>query len=291
MGYEIDFLAVGEKGSGDAICIRWGNLQGSREEQKVVIIDAGYASTGEKIIEHIKKHFNTAIVDLLISTHPDADHVGGLATVLNSVEVKEFWIHQPWNHNKDLASKFHDGRITDNSISERIKNNLEKAYEAVKIAEKMKIPMKEPFQGTTWDNATLTVVGPTLAYYDSLIPEFSRMPEVKGEDGFGMIKAGLDSLVEKAKELINNVAEWFKDENLDDKDTTSAQNNSSVILKLEIDGKTCLFTGDAGSTALDYAIPFIDTTSIKFIQIPHHGSKRNVGPDILNKLLGEIVPE
>ena len=55
MGYEIDFLAVGEKKSGDAICIRWGNLHGSRDEQKVVVIDAGYASTGEQVIEHIEK--------------------------------------------------------------------------------------------------------------------------------------------------------------------------------------------------------------------------------------------
>ncbi|MCC7897533.1 MBL fold metallo-hydrolase, partial [Escherichia coli] len=82
MGYEIDFLAVGEKKSGDAICIRWGNLHGSRDEQKVVVIDAGYASTGEQVIEHIEKYYRTKTIDLLISTHPDGDHVGGLTSVL-----------------------------------------------------------------------------------------------------------------------------------------------------------------------------------------------------------------
>jgi beta-lactamase superfamily II metal-dependent hydrolase len=52
-----------------------------------------------------------------------------------------------------------------------------------------------------------------------------------------------------------------------------------------------LFTGDAGvpaiNAALDKAqelgIPF---QAIKWIQIPHHGRKRNVGPSVLNKLLG-----
>lgn len=67
MGYEIDFLAVGEKKSGDAICIRWGNLHGSRDEQKVVVIDAGYASTGEQVIEHIE---NTTAQKLLTCLSP-----------------------------------------------------------------------------------------------------------------------------------------------------------------------------------------------------------------------------
>ena len=45
MGYEVDVLGVGgESKSGDAIALRWGNLYGSREEQKVVVIDGGFGS-------------------------------------------------------------------------------------------------------------------------------------------------------------------------------------------------------------------------------------------------------
>ena len=56
MGYEIDFLSMDMDGSGDAICVRWGNLHGSREEQKVIVIDAGYADTGQKIVNHIETY-------------------------------------------------------------------------------------------------------------------------------------------------------------------------------------------------------------------------------------------
>lgn len=39
MGFEIDFLPVGEEGkSGDAIALRFGNLFGQRSEQMVVVI-------------------------------------------------------------------------------------------------------------------------------------------------------------------------------------------------------------------------------------------------------------
>ncbi|MEI7000653.1 MBL fold metallo-hydrolase, partial [Klebsiella pneumoniae] len=70
-----------------------------------------------------------------------------------------------------------------------------------------------------------------------------KAEEVSGTEA---LKATYDYLVEKAKKLVEYVADWFSDEGIDDKDTTSAQNNSSVILKLEIDGKTLVFTGDAG---------------------------------------------
>ncbi|MBF4307570.1 MBL fold metallo-hydrolase, partial [Vibrio anguillarum] len=46
MGYEIDFLGVGEESkSGDAIALRYGNLHGHRDEQTVVVIDGGFQST------------------------------------------------------------------------------------------------------------------------------------------------------------------------------------------------------------------------------------------------------
>jgi hypothetical protein len=48
MAWEVDFLAVGEgEKSGDAIAFRFGNLTGSREEQKVMVIDGGTLEAGE----------------------------------------------------------------------------------------------------------------------------------------------------------------------------------------------------------------------------------------------------
>ncbi|EFB1522895.1 MBL fold metallo-hydrolase [Escherichia coli] len=290
MGYEVDFLAVGEKKSGDAICIRWGNLHGTRAEQKVVVIDAGYASTGPQIIEHLQKYYHTNTIDLLISTHPDSDHAGGLEHVIENAEVKEFWIHQPWEHNENLAQEFADGRITDASIARRIQDNLQKAYDAVKSAKKKGIEIKEPFQGRTWDNSKLVVIGPTQAYYETLIPDFARMPE-KAETTATSGTDAYNYFFEKAKEQVEYIADWFSDEGIDDKDTTTAQNNSSVILKIEIDNKTLVFTGDAGITALDMAADHINNNSLSFIQVPHHGSRRNIGPAVLNKFVGNIVSE
>ena len=117
MGYEVDFLGVGsESKSGDAIVIRFDNLHGTRNEQTVVIIDGGFSDTGAELVEHIRKYFGTETVDLVISSHPDQDHINGLESVLNELQVKELWLHQPWLHNHKLANEFADGRLTDNSL-------------------------------------------------------------------------------------------------------------------------------------------------------------------------------
>jgi hypothetical protein len=57
-----------------------------------------------------------------------------------------------------------------------------------------------------------------------------------------------------------------------------------------------LLTGDAGINALNWACDNADTIGIPrqpldLVQVPHHGSRRNVSPQILDRLLGPIVDE
>ncbi|MBU3924834.1 hypothetical protein KJ854_02770, partial [Patescibacteria group bacterium] len=73
---------------------------------------------------------------------------------------------------------------------------------------------------------------------------------------------------------------------------TSAENNSSAVLLLMVDENYhVLFTADAGQTAIIKVLDLLDMNNydyskIKFIQVPHHGSHRNVNPNILDKIIG-----
>lgn len=290
MGYEVDFLGVGkESKSGDAIAIRFGNLHGSRQEQTVVIIDGGFSDTGDELVEHVKSHFATEVVDIVINTHPDMDHINGLETVLNELTVHELWIHQPWDHNDGLADKFQDGRVTDNSLGEKLKNNLEKAWSLVQLAQAKDVLVREPFTGVQDVSGSLKVLGPSRNYYQSLIPEFEGMPERKSEssDSFAFLEKAMSSL----KRFF---ATWGEDQ-VDDDGKTSAKNNSSVITQLIIDDRRLIFTADAGIQALEQAADEVELCSslaeLRFIQIPHHGSRRNIGPSVLDRLIGPPVTE
>jgi len=290
MGYEVDFIGVGQESkSGDAIALRFGNLHGSRDEQTVVVIDGGFKDDGQRIVDHIKLHYATERVDLMICTHPDQDHINGLETVIEALEVKELWMHLPWDHNQGLADKFHDGRITDSSISDRLKETLNKAHELYELASARGVTVREPFTDLAGADDTVKVLGPSLEYYEDLIPEFDGMPETKHADS--IFEAAINTVLAGVRKIFAN---WGEDHIYDDGET-AAKNNSSVITQIIVDGKRFVFTGDAGIEALGHAANqldgCIDPAQISFIQIPHHGSRRNVGPTVLNRLIGHPVGE
>ena len=292
VGYEVDLIGVGrESRSGDAIAVRWGNLFGTRDEQRVVIIDGGFHDSGQDVVNHIKGYYGTDKIDAVISTHPDQDHVNGLHVVLQNLTVRELWIHKPWEHNQGLADVFLDGRVTDTSIGRRLRESLDSASDLILKAEEKGIAIVEPFVGISlYNEEQLCVLGPTKNYYESLISDFDGMPATRSTNN--ELMALLVRSVGKA--LRRFTSSWGVDA-LDDVDSTSAKNNSSVITQLTVDGHRLLFTGDAGVTALSNASdeldPYHQEAELRLIQIPHHGSRRNVSPTVLNRLIGEPLPE
>jgi beta-lactamase superfamily II metal-dependent hydrolase len=285
MGYEVDFLPVGEDKSGDAITLRFGNLFGRREEQVVVVIDGGFTDCGDAVVNHLKTFYGTTKVDLVVSTHSDADHAAGLETVLATCDVGQLWMHQPWNHTDDIAKMFTDGRVTDNGVREALRKSLDNARAVERIATSRKIEIVEPFVGVSDASKHAWVIGPSKEYYESLLPNFRGAPGPI--EGAGLLAKAFRGV----EEVIKKIAENWNIETLDDAGETSAENNSSVVLLVIVDDSALLFTADAGIQALTAAVNLLDRvgfdlSKIKFIQVPHHGSRRNVGPAILNRLIG-----
>lgn len=256
-----------------------------------MIIDGGFHESGQDVVNHVREHYRTNVVDAVISTHPDQDHVNGLHVVLDELSVRELWIHKPWEHTQGLAEKFADGRVTDSSLGQRLRESHATASDLVCKAEGGGIHIVQPFAGISlYNQQELCVLGPTEHYYESLIPGFHGMPKEK--ETLAARIAELASAVTKTMKRF--VSAWGVDA-LDDDDTTSAENNSSVIATLTVEGHRLLFTGDAGVTALSHAADQLGFSfreaQLRFIQIPHHGSRRNVGPTILNRLIGCPLPQ
>ena len=226
----------------------------------------------------------------MVSTHADQDHINGLDVVLDELHIRELWIHKPWEHNRGLSRKFADGRVTDHSLGERLRRNLDAASNLVDTAAGRDIHIIEPFAGTSlYNRGEFVVLGPTTGYYESLIPGFEGMPTAKRS-----LEETLSSFTGSVTRTLRRfVTTWGRD-GLDDEDTTSAENNSSVITQLTVQGYRLLFTGDAGITALahaaDHLASHFNEAELRFVQIPHHGSRRNVGPTILSRLVGRPLP-
>src|SRR4051812_25883955 len=95
--YEIDFLAVGDGArSGDAIVLRFNRPDTSAMVH--IIIDAGFQSTGDRVVDFVTRRYGTTHIDLAILTHPDGDHIGGMGTVVRELDVDALALHQLSRH-------------------------------------------------------------------------------------------------------------------------------------------------------------------------------------------------
>lgn len=289
MGYEIDFLPVGNgEKSGDAIAVRYGEPG----NYKIMIVDGGTKESGESLVEHVKKYYETDYVDYVVNTHPDIDHVSGLTVILEELNVGELWMHQPWEHSDRIRDAFKDGRITDDSLSERLRKAFNTAHKLKEIADEKAIPVYEPFQGSYIGN--FIVLSPTKSWYEELLIESDKTPEQKeGKGMLGEAKEFEKQIIEKA---FNFIEETWDYETLREDVKTSAINETSTVLYANLDGNGVLLTGDAGIRALNKAADYseligIDLRKASFQQIPHHGGRHNVSPSVLDRIVGEKIEE
>jgi beta-lactamase superfamily II metal-dependent hydrolase len=260
--YEVDFLAVKpESKSGDAITARFSTPGGG---QAVIVIDGGFVEISRDIVDHIRSWYRTSHVDLVINTHPDADHINGLATVLEELTVGELLIHQPRRHGYTQE-----------------KLNPDALDDLLGVAARRGVTVTEPFAGLQRFDGALTVLGPTEDYYKQLLEE-----QVSGPSLATAAASALRKALVRARRVLGSLPE----ETLDDTGETTPRNNTSVITQLNVDDRRLLLTGDAGIPALNNALDFTDlyglgAAPLQFSQAPHHGSRCNVSPKLLDRLL------
>lgn len=58
-------------------------------EKKVILIDAGLVKAVPKVIEALEKN-GIETIDLVVASHPHADHIGGFPKVLDAIPAKKF---------------------------------------------------------------------------------------------------------------------------------------------------------------------------------------------------------
>lgn len=293
MPFEIEFFPVGNGDrSGDAIAVRYGQPG----EYTIIVYDGGTKESGTKLVEHIKKYYQTDYVDHVVCSHPDGDHASGLSVVLEELYVGTLWLHRPWHYSQIILDYFKDGRITSDSLKSRLQEKMSAAYQLEQLAEENGIEIREPFQGD--QIGAFYVLSPERGWYvHELIAAFQKSPDQKTAEATYRA-AVLKSLIEAAGKAITWAAEKWEIELLREDVETTAENESSVILYayMEDSKQGILLTGDAGTQSLTRAVDYLDSCNvsasqhIKFIQVPHHGSRNNVSSSVLDRILGPRLP-
>ena len=76
----IDFIDVGQA---DSILVR--------NQDKVMLIDAGTNEAGETVVNYLE-NLGITKIDYLIGTHPHEDHIGGLDDVINNFDIGQIYM-------------------------------------------------------------------------------------------------------------------------------------------------------------------------------------------------------
>jgi beta-lactamase superfamily II metal-dependent hydrolase len=260
-GYEVDFLSCG---GGDAIAVRYG----WPENYRVLIYDTPGKECGEAAVEHVRRHYGTNHVDYLVCSRPDVGRASGLTVVLENLTVGELWMHLPWNYSDEILRYFTDPRITD---SEPLRQAMNAMFDLEDLAATKGVRMCAPFRGA--QIGAFHVMSPDRRWYvHSLLPNFTKSTD---ESGKPASIANVETLSEDA--------------------STSAENESSVVLCGEIADRKILLTGDAGVRALTATANYAESAGVSlprtldFIQVPHHGDRNNVSPGVLDRLIGAAI--
>ena len=287
MAFEIDFLPVGTNASsGDAIAIRYGNTLLGRT---IHVVDGGYADTAPGLIEHVRDVYGSSTVHNLILTHADGDHAAGLAEVMRTLDVGTLWMNRPWLYAAEIIHHFH-GNWTVPGLTRYLREQYPTLVELETIAASRGIPVREAFQGTRIEE--FTVLAPSRFRYLQLLPDFGKTPERKttAADGGSVL---MELMNKAARAALRWVWESWTGETLSERpEPTTASNESSVVQMAVIDGHQLVLTGDVGPIGLHEAASYAELIHGRlaplFIQVPHHGSRRNVTPSALNRWLGPV---
>lgn len=298
MKCEIEFMAVGDASrAGDAIVIRYGEP----DNYKLMLVDGGTTEAGQKVVEHLRQHFGADVrLEHIVLTHADGDHASGLREVLKEIPTINLWMFIPWWHAGEALQLFAKTDWTAETLAKAIQKEYDILNEIITLARQNNVSINCPEQGV--QIGPFRVLSPRKINYVHLIPQFEKTPDPNQEklEGLGIWIGKttiLSRLLEAARAKVEKwTTESWSREKLRDGGITGASNESSVVLYANLEHERILLTGDAGIHALSWAAAHAieqgyPLQNFTFVQVPHHGSRRNVGPSILDRMLGPIQPE
>lgn len=277
--YEVRFFRVGSSSKGgDAILIR---LIDENHNPTVIIVDGGYRENGEHIIEYLS-HLGINTIDLVINTHPDIDHISGLIRLFEEEDltIKKLIMNRPWRDSNITADYFYDGRVTYNSVNKRMTEAFNYAYqlEQAAISKIGEGNIIHPVVGNVYFNC-LTILAPSKTLYRTKLLESDKTPTTIDDSSTNFFSRTMKKLVR----YIRGFMPWQNED-------TSPINETSIVSLLCLPDKNYLLTGDAGRISLEEALKYkssnyqIASSQICVMQLPHHGSRKNVSPELIKQI-------
>lgn len=272
-GLEIDMLSLG-----DADCVLVSFWSGYSVHR--VLIDGGNKGDAPTVRAFLRD-LKIETIDDVLSTHLHDDHSGGLIELLSDETLKfgKLWCHVPHWHVDSMDKVWVALKAAEPSDeATAIRKSLQTVADIYNTAKKRGIPHEEPFKGKRV--GVLEVCSPTVEFYSGLVVEMTDVQKIKAEDE-ARTRYDIQTNLEEA--MSEAILGESSDSSLLTEPHTSPENESSVVTGITHDKKVCLLTSDAGTSALTNVLrDYPGCKNLFWMQIPHHGSRRNVTKNLID---------
>lgn len=267
MMVEIDFL---KSKNGDCFILKYNGTN--------ILIDGGTRGVYPELKNKLRK---LKQIDLLVVTHIDNDHIGGIEKLFevndSKINIKKVYFNS--------GAFLGDSEIEDRKrlIKEATGNksykqgiNLEKKLQDLNIWD------KEPITNNTKDlklgPINIKVLAPFKENIEALNKDWDKEAERMEKEKAGK-KAGVKETYEDIKTLLGKTEEI----------ETTITNESSIVLLIEVDEKKILFTGDTSSANLLRSLKELEYSKdnpikLDLFKLPHHGSKKNLSKELVEMI-------
>jgi hypothetical protein len=275
---ELTFLDARQ---GDAIWVRWG-------DGRQLLVDMGTSGTGRAIAERFRALPEAErAFELLVVTHVDTDHIGGVLTGLVDpdepvpVAFGDVWFNG-WEHlNGQVPAEQRSplepqGGVQGERLTSWLREHAWNAAfdRAAVVRSDTDLPRIE-----LPDGLTLTVLAPVQQRLTDLIEEWHDAVEVALDKGtLEEVSPGLESMGPSTPPLLESAVDLELLSEDPSPVDSSRPNAASIALLLEHDGKRALLTGDATASELVGGLALLDEgrVAVDLVKLPHHGSRNNV---------------
>ncbi|MDO6776232.1 MBL fold metallo-hydrolase [Shewanella sp. 3_MG-2023] len=267
---------------GDSIAISY-EFEG---EIKNILIDGGPAQAFE--VQHTPRPLKLFLnniksknqkIDLLVLTHVDDDHIGGLLAGFNKSGYLTDLTKEVWFNSGKLIFNHFDKPL-DDSNTVKLKNssgNNTSIGQGIKLEEYLidkKIwshDLIKTGDEIDWFGSKFKILSPSLAKLEKLLVKWVKETPNANTSG-------------QNNDYQNSIEQLLADDDFEE--DKSIHNGSSLAFIFECHDKSILFLGDAHPSVVIESLESLgyskdNPLKIDYVKVSHHGSKANTNNELL----------